>query len=368
MKKIVWVFVILLTAIYFFGCTPMGSDPAGDRLERIRKSLQFNVDEQQFQNPQNTPLATGRSWVTIVSEYFFNGDERTPKEKLPEDHPDHSELNLKTNEIRFMWFGHSTILLEIDKNRILIDPVFSNYASPVPGIAKRFQPPVFTIEEIAKVDIVLISHDHYDHLDYETISKLATRDIHYIVPLGVGAHLEYWGIENKNITELDWWDETSFNGLKFACAPSQHFSGRGIFNGNTTLWASWAIRGKQQNVFFSGDSGYSDHYKEIGDRLGPFDLTFLESGAYSLDWKFVHQLPEEGVQAHIDLRGKFMVPVHWGMFDLALHSWFDPIVRVTNEAKKRGVSIIAPKLGQLVSTQYSYVQEEWWLPIIDKTE
>ena len=344
----------------------MGANPADERLVGIKQSTQYNIDKNQFQNPKETPLTTGRSWTTVLYDYFFNGEDRIPKEKLPEAPPELSELDKKSNEIRFIWFGHSTILLEIDGKRILIDPVFSDYASPIIGFAKRFQPPVFDIEAINDIDIVLISHDHYDHLDLETISKLKERNIQYVVPLGVAAHLEYWGIDNKKIIELDWWDEATFQGLKFTCTPSQHFSGRGPFNRNTTLWASWAIQGLKQNIFYSGDSGYSEHYKKIGDRLGPFDLAFLENGAYNLDWKFVHQLPEEGVQANIDLNSKAMVPVHWGMFNLALHTWYDPIERATTEAKKRGVTIITPKLGQLVSTKQTYKQENWWLPLIRK--
>ncbi|MCW8826840.1 MAG: MBL fold metallo-hydrolase, partial [Gammaproteobacteria bacterium] len=289
---------------------------------------------------------------------------RRPTQKLPEDHSSLKLLETKTDNVRFIWFGHSTILLEIDSKRIVIDPIFSNYSSPIPGIVKRFQPPVFDIDEIENIDIVLISHDHYDHLDHETIKKLKDRDIQYIVPLGVGAHLRYWGINKSRIIELDWWEETVVQNLKFTATPAQHFSGRALFNGNSTLWASWAVQGKEQNIYFGGDSGYSEHYKEIGDRLGPFDLTFLENGAYNLDWKFVHQLPEEGVQASIDLKSRAMIPIHWGMFDLAEHSWYDPIQRATKEANIKGVRIIAPKLGQLISTMHEYRQEAWWEPLI----
>ena len=365
-KKITWFVLLLITTAYMVACTSMGASTASNHANKIVSSAQYNSDSQQFQNPEEISLQTGRPWTTIAYEYLFNGHERRPKEKLPEAPPALSELDSKSRDIRFIWFGHSTILLELDGKRILIDPVFSTYASPLAGIAKRFQPPVFNIDEIQNIDIVLISHDHYDHLDHKTISKLKKRDLHYIVPLGVGAHLEHWGIKKEKITELDWWEDTAVNDLTFTCTPSQHFSGRGLFNRNTTLWASWAIKGSDQNVFYSGDSGYSGHYKEIGERLGPFDLTFLENGAYSLDWKYVHQLPEEGVQGHIDLKGKAMVPVHWGMFDLSLHTWHEPIERVTREANKRGVKIIAPKLGQLVSEIENFVQTDWWSPIIEK--
>ncbi len=360
LKNLIWSIVLLSGSALLVACTSLGANTNGGRVDRITSSAQYNITSQRFENPEVISLQTGRKWTTIVYEYFFNGKERRPQQKLPEAPPALSLLDEKAQDIRFMWFGHSTILLELDGKRILIDPMFSKYASPIPGIAARFQSPVFEVDELPDIDVVLISHDHYDHLDHKTIKQLKKRNLHYIVPLGVGEHLQYWGIDAAKITELDWWENTIVDGLVFTCTPSQHFSGRGLFNRNSTLWASWAIKGSEQNVFFSGDSGYSSHYKEIGDRLGPFDLTFLENGAYSPDWKFVHQLPEEGVQANIDLQGKAMVPIHWSMFDLSLHSWHEPIDRVTAEAGKRGVKIIAPKLGELVSDAESYAQQEWW--------
>jgi len=344
----------------------MGTDPSSQHIENFTESKQYNTNEEIFQNPTVITTMLARPWYEVTYDFIFNGENRRPVEKLPEDPPALSELENKSQDVRFIWFGHSTILLELNGKRILIDPVFSNYASPIPGIAERFQAPVIELEEIPDIDVVLISHDHYDHLDYETIEKLKNRGLPFIVPLGVGAHLKYWGVTSDKITELDWWEETSFAGLTFTCTPSQHFSGRGMFNRNTTLWASWAIKGTQQNIYFSGDSGYSEHFKEIGERLGPFDIAFLENGAYNKDWKFVHQLPEEGVQASLDLRSKAMIPIHWGMFDLALHTWYEPIQRVTKEAKKKGVNIIAPKLGQLVYIEEQYKQEDWWTPLIEK--
>lgn len=346
----------------------MGTNPDSQRLKKFEQSEQFNTEKKIFQNTHIIETALARPWYEVTYDFFFNGENRKPSVKLPEDPPALSMLENKSHHVRFIWFGHSTILLEIDGNRVLIDPVFSKYASPIPGLAERFQAPVFELDEIKDIDIVLISHDHYDHLDLQTIEKLKKRNLPYIVPLGVGAHLEYWGINADKITEMDWWEETKINGLTFTCAPSQHFSGRGMFNRNTTLWASWAIKGTQKNIYFSGDSGYSEHFKEIGDKLGPFDIAFLENGAYNKDWKFVHQLPEEGVQASVDLKSRIMVPVHWGMFDLALHTWYDPILRVTEEARKKDVVIIAPKLGQLVDTQQAYEQEDWWSPLIESNQ
>lgn len=367
MKKVLWLIPLLPLGLFIIAFRPMGSEPGGIHLEKIQKSPQYNISEEKFTNPKDTPLKTGkRTWAEMFMDFYANGEERRPVEKLPEDRTSYKQLAEKSKDARFIWFGHSTILLEIGKKRILIDPVFSDYASPVPVLVKRFQPPVYELNQIKDIDVVIISHDHYDHLDYETISELKKQNIHYIVPLGVGSHLRYWGIKEEKITELDWWENTRFEGLVFTATPSQHFSGRGIANGNSTLWASWAIKGEEQNIFFGGDSGYSEHYKQIGQRLGPFDLTFLENGAYNPEWKFVHQFPEEGVQANIDLKGKVMVPIHWGMFDLALHSWYEPIQRVTREAEKKGVRVIAPILGQFVSTVDKYQQEKWWEPIISR--
>lgn len=361
---VMFLIVVFLLSLYFIAYTSMSVNPSGEHLAKISTSEHYNKPNKIFQNPVPISISTGRPMYEVMYDFILSGESLRPIEKLPEDPPNLTELEVKSIYVRFIWFGHSTILLEVEGKRILIDPVFSDYASPIPGIAKRFQEPVFNIEDIKDIDIVLISHDHYDHLDYETISKLKERKLKYIVPLGVSAHLEYWGIERENITELDWWQDTKFKGLVFTSAPAQHFSGRGLINRNTTLWASWAIKGNQHNIYFGGDSGYSEHYKEIGKRLGPFDVSFLENGAYDMDWKSVHQLPEEGVQASIDLKSKIMVPVHWGMFDLALHSWYEPIQRVSIEAEKKGVTILAPKLGQLVSTKVKYKQESWWQPLI----
>ncbi|NOR51290.1 MAG: hydrolase, partial [Gammaproteobacteria bacterium] len=196
MKKLFWITLLILLSSYIVACTSIGSNPEGIHMDRIQKSPQYNTTEEQFQNPKETPIYTGkRSWTAMFIDFFFNGEERTPKQKLPEDTSSLNALALKSDEVRFIWFGHSTILLEIDGKRILIDPIFSNYASPIPGIAKRFQPPVFDVDKIDNIDIVLISHDHYDHLDHQTIAKLKGRDIQYLVPLGVGEHLRYWGIE-----------------------------------------------------------------------------------------------------------------------------------------------------------------------------
>ena len=355
----------LLVISYVVISREFGGTPTGERLVRVEASPQYNLEAGHFQNKKVVPLESrGRSTWELAIDFFFTQNNRVPAQKLPEAPPPESALDTKSSGIRFIWLGHSSVLLEIDGLRILIDPIFSNNASPVPFTVQRFQPPVIPLEDIRDIDLVVISHDHYDHLDYETVKRLKKREVPFLVPLGVGAHLAEWGIDEAGIIELDWWDEIQIQDVTFTCTPSQHFSGRTRPNSNPTLWSSWAIQGQTENVYFSGDSGYGSHYKEIGDRLGPFDLSFLENGAYSVDWEYVHQMPEQGVQASRDLKSKRMVPIHWGVFSLALHSWQDPVLRVTAAAKEQDVDLMIPKLGELIELDAPTVSNAWWEPLI----
>lgn len=360
------ILIIILAAGYLFMRPQFGGAATGERLTRIQGSGQYNNEAGKFQNRVSAPASgRGRSTLQLTYDFFVMDNNRFPRQKLPEAPPPLAALRTKSDDLRFIWFGHSTILLEIDGLRVLIDPVFSNYASPIPFTARRFQPPVLPLAQLTGIDLVLISHDHYDHLDYSTIKQLKKRDVPFIMPLGVGAHLAYWGIAESRIIELDWWQSADVQGVTFTAAPSQHFSGRTTTGNNPTLWASWAIKSKNRNVYFSGDSGYSGHYRQIGRRLGPFDLAFLENGAYSDSWKYVHQLPEEGVQASLDLGSNAMVPVHWAMFSLGFHSWYEPIQRATREAKAKGVNIITPMLGQLVELNGEVPPQAWWEPLVE---
>lgn len=344
----------------------MGSDPTGSRLQRIQSSPQYDGVTEKFLN-QKPPTASANPDSGAMWEFFFNDNETRPKQLLPEVSANYTQL-AKSDNAHLVWFGHSTLLLEIDGLRILIDPVFSDYASPIPFAIKRFQASVIDIDAIPEIDVVVFSHDHYDHLDYQTVAKLKNRDIKFLMPLGVGAHLERWGVATDKIIELDWWDEIDIEGVMLTCSPSQHFSGRGLNNRNTTLWSSWAIKGKAQNIYFSGDTGYGPHFKEIGQRLGPFDISFLENGAYNLKWRYVHQLPEEGVQAHEDLRSSVMVPIHWGMFDLSIHDWYEPIMRVTTAARDKGIDIVTPRLGQVVEIGATFEKDDWWLKFLTSAD
>ena len=272
---------------------------------------------------------------------------------------------LPASEARVTWYGHSAVFLEIDGKRILLDPMLGESASPVPLFGStRFhlEKPLESLR-FPRIDAVLISHDHYDHLDYRSIRRIEKQVRHFFVPLGVGAHLRGWGIAADRITELDWWESAELDGVTFTAAPAQHFSGRGLTNRNSTLWASWAIRGSRHSVFFSGDSGYGPHFREIGERLGPFDFTMMECGQYNERWAAIHSMPEESVQAHLDVRGEAMMPIHWGAFKLALHTWTDPVERAAAAAEKKGVTLVTPGIGQpVVLGRYEDIGR-WWEPL-----
>ena len=222
------------------------------------------------------------------------------------------------------------------------------------------------LDDLPKIDHIIISHDHYDHLDMDTVKYFAKSDTNFITALGVGAHLRYWGVDEAKITELDWWQEVRLGKLTFAATPSQHFSGRvGVMHNNKTLWASWVIKGSAQSAYFSGDSGYDTHYQKIGEAYGPFDVVFMENGQYNQSWRAVHNLPEEAITAFQDVGGTYLVPVHWGMFNLAPHNWFDPPNEITRRAKLADIKLITPRLGQLISTDNPPLYDQWWLEVME---
>lgn len=259
----------------------------------------------------------------------------------------------------FVWFGHSTVLMKTDSVTVLADPVFYN-ASPVPMTVKPFpMQTVHTIDDLPEIDVVIISHDHYDHLDYKAIQELDEKVSRFLVPLGVKAHLLHWGVNAEKITEMDWYENTQYQSVEFVFTPSRHFSGRGITNRSSTLWGSWVVNSSSANIFFSGDSGYFDEFKKIGERYGPFDIAFVEDGAYSVNWSQIHLMPEESVQVGIDLGTKVYFPIHWGKFDLSTHVWTEPIERAKKEAEKHNLSVATPIIGE-VFTATDYSKSTWW--------
>ena len=257
--------------------------------------------------------------------------------------------------------GHSSIYLQVSGQRWLIDPVFSERASPFSFAGpKRFHQPPISLAQLPKIDGVMISHDHYDHLDKASIKYLAENVKHFVVPLGVSAHLQDWGVKAERIHSLDWWQSVTIDDVKITATPTQHFSGRGLFDKNQTLWASYVIESNNSKLFFSGDSGYFSGFKEIGDRFGPFDITMIETGAYDKDWATIHMTPDESLQAHKDLRGKHMMPIHNGTFDLAFHSWYEPLERISALAQAAEVPLVTPIMGQIINVNDIANTPSWW--------
>ncbi len=354
---------IIQFSLIAIGCSSMGSYPSKQKLEILKKSKQFNVQKGIFENRQAGLIAKMQKRIygwSIIKEWFKTRIDGYPSQKLPEIKPDMKAFLAPSTDLKVIWFGHSSFLLNMDGTIVLVDPVFSGSAAPVSFAVERFQKPVLPISELPSIDYVLISHDHYDHLDMESIQYFVDKDVTFITPLGVGSHLTGWGIKESNIHEKDWWKSFAGDNIEFIATPAQHFSGRGLNDGNSTLWASWVIKSKNHNIYFSGDSGYDVHFKEIGDRLGPFEVAFLESGQYDKRWREVHMLPEEAVNAFKDLKAERYFPVHWGMFRLAFHTWYDPIDQLFTFSKTVGFDLIAPKLGQIVAINRDYKLETWW--------
>ncbi|WP_298209610.1 MBL fold metallo-hydrolase [Acidovorax sp.] len=283
-----------------------------------------------------------------------------PHQSLPVHAVMRSDL-LAAPDLSFWRLGHSTMLLKVNGQFWLTDPVFSERASPFQFMGpKRFHAPPITIEELPPITGVLLSHDHYDHLDYAAIQKLAPKVEHFITPLGVGDRLIAWGVPAAKVQQLDWWQGTTVGGLQLVATPAQHFSGRSLSDGNSTLWASWVLIAGDTRIFFSGDTGYFDGFKAIGERFGPFDLTMVETGAYNADWPDIHMHPEQSLQAHIDLRGRHLMPIHNGTFDLALHPWTEPFERITALAEKAGVPLVAPVMGERLDIRQPALSRQWW--------
>lgn len=352
------VFTIL---VLMGACSAFGASPTGDRLDRMQASPQY-AGEGSF---GNTLPMTEDSWgvtelLEIMRDWGTGFGTRTPDEPVPVEVLAADDFAHPATDLTVRWLGHSTLLIEIEGKRILTDPIWSQRASPFqwagPG---RFYPPLVNIDDLLPLDAVVISHDHYDHLDQATVVALKDR-VDFYVPLGVGAHLERWGVSSARIHELDWWESADIGGIELVCTPARHFSGRSLTDRNRTLWASWSIIGERRRVYFGGDSGLFPELSEIGDRLGPFDMTMLDTGAYSSRWPDVHMGPEQAVIAHRALRGDVLLPIHWGMFNLAFHHWVEPIERMRALAETEGVRIAQPRPGALVDIRAPLPVDRWW--------
>ncbi len=293
------------------------------------------------------------------------------KEKSKESKPKSSKeipvINLSKKKLldledySVVRFGHSTLLFKIENEFILTDPVFSKRASPFSFLGpKRFHESPIQIEELPNIKSVIISHDHYDHLDKQSIIKLKDKVETFYTTLEVGNHLLRFGIPRRKIVELDWWQSKKENSIEFVCTPAQHFSGRGLFDKDSTLWSSWVIKAPKGKFYFGADGGYFKGFKEIAFNHGPFDMTFLEVGAYNSKWKDIHMMPEDGIQAHEDLKGKVLFPIHNGTFDLSLHAWYEPFNRISNLARLKDVDIRFPKMGEAISLLEFNPTSRWW--------
>ncbi|MGQ8875344.1 MBL fold metallo-hydrolase [Paenibacillus sp. TSA_86.1] len=304
-----------------------------------------------------------KSLTSILRDSMRRHVERRPTVDIPVERYQADSTLVASDHTQVTWFGHSAFLLEVEGHRLLFDPMLSDRPSPVSWVGtKRFSKELpIQPEDFPALDAIVISHDHYDHLDASSIRKLKSKTNRFIVPLGVRKRLIKWGIPADQITEHQWGDEYSFKGLTLACTPARHFSGRGLFDRDSTLWCSWVIAGRETKVFFSGDSGYGPHFKEIGSKYGPFDLTLMECGQYDERWSNIHMMPEETVQAHLDVGGNVLIPVHWGAFTLAYHAWNEPAERVTRAARTLNVPVVTPVIGEtVVFNGEAHEMRSWW--------
>ncbi|MDO4907851.1 MAG: MBL fold metallo-hydrolase [Neisseria sp.] len=360
LKWLILIALVVAAAVFLFlNFHPVfGGKPDQAGLERIRNSPNFNGTE--FVNIEQTVIATrddNPSWLDWTIKMLNPPPGKRPAKPLP-------TVPLNVSELKhgsIAWLGHATTLMQMGGKRVITDPVFYR-ASPVPFTVEPFaMSHTPQIAELPALDAVLISHDHYDHLDYRAIRELNGKTARFIVPLGVKAHLQKWGVADEKITELDWDETAQLDDIAVTLVPSRHFSGRTMGGRNHTLWGGYVIKGAGLSLYFSGDSGYGTHYKERIARYAPFDLVLMESGAYDEGWSQIHSFPEQSVQAVLDLGANRTMPVHWGKFDLANHTWTDGINRFTKAAEENGITAATPKIGQVFNiSDETLPQEKWW--------
>jgi L-ascorbate metabolism protein UlaG (beta-lactamase superfamily) len=338
------------------------ADSEGLRGERVRASKQFR--DGTFHNTAGVGPGTQGTSLPIIGEFFFGGRARRPRGVLPVESPLEAwQKPPSSGSFRMSWLGHSTVLLEVDGKRVLTDPVFGDRASPVSFAGpKRFHPVPATIAQLPRLDAVVLSHDHFDHLCRSSMEEIGKLRVPVVTSLGVGARLEKFGVDPRVITELDWWEEYTLPGgeLSFTAAPAQHFSGRSLGDRNSTLWSSWVIRTAKRRVFFSGDTGLTREFEAIGKRLGPFDVTMLEVGAFHPAWGNIHLGPANALEAFQLLGGGTLLPVHWGTFDLALHAWDHPAETLVTLAEKAGARVLTPMLGRPFEPDHVGGPTPWW--------
>ncbi|MFJ6080721.1 MBL fold metallo-hydrolase [Streptomyces sp. NPDC092369] len=344
-----------------------GADPSGERLARIRRSPHFK--DGVFQNPGGTARTRPSGSMVDFAKVFLDKEQRprrAPTGTIPVHATTLADIaKPPATGLRLTWMGHSSVLAEIDGHRVLFDPVWGERCSPFSFAGpKRLHPAPLPLAALGPVDVVVISHDHYDHLDLPSIKALAGTDTVFAVPLGVGSHLEHWGVSADRLRELDWHEETKIGGLTLTATPARHFCGRGLRNTQHTLWASWSVAGDEHRIYHSGDTGYFDGFKDIGAQHGPFDATMIQIGAYSDFWPDIHMTPEEGMRAHLDLQGGrphgAMMPIHWGTFNLATHAWAEPGEWTLAAGEAVGQPVAVPVPGQPFEPGGELPGRAWW--------
>ena len=334
-----------------------GKNPSGDELKKVKTSA--NYDDESFKNLMPTSLMENTSMLSVLWKFMNKNKNTIPPKPIPSVK---TNLKLLPDEAPvIIWFGHSSYLIKLNGKHILVDPVFSGHASPFSFTTKSFAgTDVYTVEDLPDIDVLIISHDHYDHLDYETVKKLANKTKLICTSLGVAAHLGYWGFDKNKIIEFDWWDNHALiNDMQLTAVPARHFSGRSFVR-NKTLWSSFILQTNQYSLFIGADSGYGNHFKLIQEKFGSFDIAILECGQYNLAWHDIHMLPEETAQACIDLHAKVLMPVHWGKFSLSLHAWDEPIKRLLAKAGELNVEVTTPMIGEPVIVNNTYPKKHWW--------
>lgn len=330
-------------------------------MDPVNKPENFNGKI--FLNSEITTVIKPGEFLTILPKFFKKVPERKPRIVPGPFNGDIGKLNkTEKDQLNVTWLGHSSVLIQLDGLNILTDPAFGKHASPVPGFGpKRFFPSPVTMEKIPVIDYVLFSHNHYDHLDKKTTKILGKKNVKFICPLGVSKNLLKWGIDRSQIIEIDWWEEYLLNSdVKLTSTPARHFSGRGLYDRNKSLWCSFVIKGKTKNVFFGADSGFMTCFEDIGKKYGPFDISMLEIGASSPYWPDIHMGPEKAIKAYKMLNADLFLPIHWGTYNLALHPWKEPVRKVMEFAKNNQVKLFLPAPGTSHKIDGKEVISKWW--------
>jgi len=343
---------------------PFGGEVVGARLARAHANPHYS--DRAFVNPLPPASYTWDDAKNLFKGQFFGHEVREPPSAIPVVSVAPASLRAAAPNpgLRAFWIGHASLYVELDGVRLLFDPVFSDHASPFAFGPKRFHAPPIALAELPPIDAVLITHDHYDHLDMRTIEQLARRSegTLFIVPLGIGAHLERWGVAPARIRELEWGQQQTVDAVRIVSTPARHYSGRRLGDRNATLWTSWSVLGARHRFFVSGDTGYSEHFKAIGEQFGPFDLAFVKIGAYGpgAPWLDIHMSAEDAVRAATDVRAKRLFPEHWGTFNLAFHAWDEPIRRTLAAARALGLEVVTPRVGEIVDADAPFASSAWW--------